>query len=279
MMFRKWIVLLLSAMLALSGIMTAHADEEGTATFLWNIDGMEEPYATAAFTLGEWVDKPADPQVEGYYFDGWYTDAEGTAKFNFNSRYEENVTIYAGWKNIYTFEAEYVDLDGLLGQGYSGNTSGTGLIAIDNCEAGASNGHYVSCLYYNGAYLSFNIVSDRDVSDVTIVLSLSAEFDDFDLVGDECFLDVNGTLYNVEASFTGTYSVTNNGEHLKRPFSLHTVASKVSLNEGENLIELVINNDVHMSGATMEAKAPLVDCMYLYTDAVLTWEPMLSNLE
>lgn len=269
---------LMLALLLVWAICPALAEETGTATFYLNA-GDGSVYATAAFTLGEWVDPPEEPVREGYVFDGWFADEKGENKFSFNARYDSDVSIYASWRKVYVFEAEYTDLEGRLGQGYSGNTAGTGLIGKDESNAGASNGYYVSCLYYNGAYLTFSIVSDRAVSDVTIVLSLSAEFDDFDLTGDECFLDVNGTLYNVEASFRGTYSVTNNGEHLKRPFSLHTVATKVALNEGENVIELVVNNDVHMSGATMEAEAPMVDCMYLYTNAELTWEPVLSNIE
>lgn len=275
---KRLLSMLAALLLILAVCPVSQAEETGTATFYLNA-GDESIYTTAAFTLGEWVDPPEEPVREGYVFDGWFADAQGENKFSFNARYDSDVAIYAAWRKVFVFEAEYTDLEGRLGQGYSGNTAGTGLIGKDECEAGASNSYYVSCLYYNGAYLTFNIVSDREVSDVTIVLSLSAEFDDFDLIGDECFLDVNGTLYNVEASFQGTYSVTNNGEHLKRPFSLHTVATKVTLNEGENVIEFVVNNDEHMSGATMEAKAPMVDCMYLYTNAELTWEPVLSNLE
>ena len=56
------------------------------------------------------------------------------------------------------------------------------------------------------------------------------------------------------------------------------MATKVNLNEGENTIELVTNNSEHMSGATMEATAPMVDCMMLYTSAELTWEPVESNI-
>ena len=149
----------------------------------------------------------------------------------------------------------------------------------DECEAGASNGYYVSCLYYDGAYLSFEITSDRDVEDVTMVLSLSAEFDDMIFTGDEYLAVVNDEEYNVEAELTGAYAVTDNGENMKRPFTQHIVANNITLNEGVNVIELVTNNDEHMSGATMEAKAPMVDCMYLYTSAELTWDPVVDNIQ
>lgn len=252
---------------------------EGTAVFYWNIDDSDEIYEETTFTLGEWVEEPDKPEKEDLVFDGWYTDAECTEKFKFNDRVNEDVSLYASWKNSYVFEAEYVDLDGVIGQGYSGNTSGTGLIMKDESEAGASNGYYVSCLYYDGAYLSFEITSDQDVDDVTIVLRLSAEFDDMIFEDDDYLVVVNDKEYPVEAELTGAYSVTDNGEHKKRPFTDHIAATNVKLKKGENLIELVTNNDEHMSGATMEAKAPMVDCMYLYTSAKLTWEPVESNIK
>ncbi len=276
-MMKKWLSLLM-AVLVLLGC-NALADGTGTATFYLNADDPDEIYTTSSFTLGEWIDEPEAPVREGYVFNGWYTDAEATQKFSFNGRCEADTSLYAGWRKIYVFEAEYTDLEGRQGNGYSGNTSGVGLIGRDNCDAGASNGYYISCLYYDGAYLTFNIVSDREVSDVTIVLSLSAEFDDVILTDDMYFVDVNGETYNVEVSLTGAYSVTEDGEHKKRPFTQHTIATKVHLNEGENVIELVTNNSEHMSGATMEATAPMVDCLILYTSAELTWEPVLSNLE
>ncbi len=276
-MKKKWISLLMAALMLHGGI--ALADGTGTANFYLNADDPEEIYTTSSFTQGEWIDEPENPARDGYVFDGWYTDAEATQKFSFNSRCEEDTSLYAGWRKIYVFEAEYTDLEGRQGNGYSGNTSGVGLIGKDTSDAGASNGYYVSCLYYDGAYLTFNITSDREVSDATIVLSLSAEFDDVILTDDMYFVDVNGETYNVEASLTGAYSVTEDGEHKKRPFTQHTIATKVHLNEGENVIELVTNNSEHMSGATMEATAPMVDCLILYTSAELTWKPVLSNIE
>ncbi len=270
-------VLFAGTLMAMSA-MTAMA-EEGTATLYLNADDREEVYEESSFTLGEWVEEPEEPEQEEKVFGGWYTDAECTEKFSFNDRINEDISLYASWKNSFVFEAEYVNLDGVLGQGYSGNTSGTGLIMKDECEAGASNGYYVSCLYYDGAYLSFEITSDRDVEDVTMVLSLSAEFDDMIFTGDEYLAVVNDEEYNVEAELTGAYAVTDNGENMKRPFTQHIVANNITLNEGVNVIELVTNNDEHMSGATMEAKAPMVDCMYLYTSAELTWDPVVDNIQ
>ena len=41
--------------------------------------------------------KPADPEREGYTFDGWYADADGTQPFDFDSAIASDVTVYAKW--------------------------------------------------------------------------------------------------------------------------------------------------------------------------------------
>ena len=40
-------------------------------------------------------DKPADPKVDGYTFNGWYTTEEYTDEFNFEEEITDDVTIYA----------------------------------------------------------------------------------------------------------------------------------------------------------------------------------------
>ena len=44
------------------------------------------------------VSQPADPTKEGYTFEGWYTDADCTKAFDFDTKITENVTLYAKWK-------------------------------------------------------------------------------------------------------------------------------------------------------------------------------------
>lgn len=49
--------------------------------------------------------EPANPTRLGYTFDGWYTEAEGGAKFNFSQTLTEDKTVYAHW--IPNPEAQY----------------------------------------------------------------------------------------------------------------------------------------------------------------------------
>ena len=68
-----------------------------TVTFM---DGYNsDPYYRQAVTTGQKVAAPATaPQREGYTFEGWYTDADGTSAYDFQTEVTDNLTLYAGWK-------------------------------------------------------------------------------------------------------------------------------------------------------------------------------------
>ena len=57
---------------------------------------------------------PIEPEKEGYYFGGWYTEKECKNSFDFNSTLiTENITLYAKWikiefKDITTYETEEI---------------------------------------------------------------------------------------------------------------------------------------------------------------------------
>lgn len=48
----------------------------------------------------EKVAQPTDITRDGYTFMGWYTDAEGTTKFDFNTPITTDITLYAKWEKI-----------------------------------------------------------------------------------------------------------------------------------------------------------------------------------
>lgn len=47
---------------------------------------------------GKMIEKPADPQADGFVFLGWYTDETGAREWNFNADIiQGDMTLYAGW--------------------------------------------------------------------------------------------------------------------------------------------------------------------------------------
>lgn len=188
-------------------------------------------------------------------------------------------------KNCYTLEAELTNLENKYGSGYSGSTTGTGMVTGDDTDnKTASNGYYVSWLYYPGAYLSFEFEAAEDIDDLTIVLRLSAQYNSLDVKGDQLLVGINfdedAEAYEQQFEFPVTIESYSEFSSRVKDFQDFVVVENVSVKAGHNTIELMINNDIKGVGGTMKAAAPLVDCLYLYTDGVLTpitYNPQFAN--
>ena len=62
------------------------------------------------------------------------------------------------------------------------------------------------------------------------------------------------------------------------PFQDYFLASNVSLNAGNNVITMVVNNENSLNG-TIASTAPCVDSLKIYTSANLSWpEATLTNI-
>ena len=224
------------------------------------------------FTEGQQAGLPS-PQRAGYVFVGWYLDADCTEPFRSSGTWSDNLVLYAKWvpeNGNYVFEAEYTDLTGKVGPGYSGTVSEENMICVDSNGAGASNGYYVSYLYRKGLSLEFNITSDAAVSDATLWLRLSVELFSFEMTPDLVAVEVNGERIEYDP-----ISLDAGGMY-PSPFENYEIGT-ISLKEGKNLIRIEIINDKYMGGG-MEACAPVVDCISIETEANLTWEPVYDNL-
>lgn len=253
-----------------------------TATFYWNYEGAaEEVYRTVYFESGERIGAIEEPVREGYVFSGWFTE-EGE-EFAPARKYDASVEFYASWQASYTFEAEYTQLTGLqadypdyadengnkLGYNFSGSANGTNLIKGD---ASASNGSYVSGLYYRGGYLEFVITSDAAVDDAQLRLVLGCEYADISLTAATYRVTVNGEIVAYTAQINlgnGTEVSTSPG--LRGGWQEINIGD-ISLQEGENVIRLTVNNNQTPAGdaGTVDAASPMVDCIKIVTDAGLT---------
>ena len=251
--------------------------------FLLN-DGTDAAAAEGTYENESRLKSPGTPEREGYYFAGWYEDEGFSVSFNELKKYTGNVNFYAKWLKMYTFEAEKTQLTDLdpdeddtcnvvgqkVGQGYSGNVAGKGLIG--NCACEASGDAYVTNLYYNGAFLEFVIESDRDVDDALLLLRLSGEFKTISLNDKTFVVTVNDqpiAYGDIELEGGTLDDLTSLN---RRAMTNHGMGT-ISLKTGENVIRLTVNNtEKQFATGTMDAAAPLIDCICVYANAELSME-------
>ena len=253
-------------------------DASGSVTATFYTDD-STVHTTAHFADGSRISKPDDPVKEGFYFAGWFT-AEGV-KYKTTTKYSGEQKFYAKWLEIYTFEAEDTQLTGLdpdeddtcsdsgnkLGQSYSGNVSGANLIG--GCSCNASGDAYVTNLYYNGAFLEFVIESDKAVEDALLYLRLSAEFTTIAFTKDTFLVTVNGTKINYEP-ITIVGGTTDDLTSTSRTPMSDYAMGEISLVEGTNVVRLEVNNsEKQFATGTMDAAAPMIDAIKIYSDANL----------
>lgn len=257
-------------------------------TFYNNYDGAEnEKYYSTKIKQYRKAKQPAAPVRDNYYFSGWFTDTECTIKYDFGTNVRDNLNLYAGWFTKYTFEAEYTDLRGKEGNGYSSSAAGTDLIMNDiggevgkNVgQAGASNGFYLASLYNPNLSIDFEFTSDEAVENAVLILRLSVEYYDMLFNSQNFKIMVNGSaIADYPAmDIKGAVDVAEENVKGKRPFTDYTITTTLSLKEGKNIIKLVIANETDLGG-TMYAEAPMIDCIYVCTDSTLSWTPVTDNL-
>lgn len=289
--------------------------ENYVVTFKYVLGGKEKVLRVREIDPGQKVSAGTVPVVAGYKFvNEWYTDKEYSNKFDFKTPVEQDYTLYIRPLKENRFEAEYTFIDdGKTGVGSSDNFSGLKLIFKDKGTASASNGYWVSGLYYNTAFVEFVIFAEENVSNAILQANLSAEWADMYLapknetVGDQNYYkfefscapaltekatgrvqkDKKGyTLYDTAAqksfnyapiAITGAISFSESMVD-KRPFSEYLITDEFTLSKGWNVIRLTVANNHAPYDGTMEATAPMIDCINIFTDAKLSWEPVVENV-
>lgn len=251
-----------------------------TVTFNNNYTG-SEPSETNIASGGK-VTKPADPsRIGGYTFAFWSNASDSNVSFDFDTAITENTVLYAQWRSDFYMEAEDLDWEDFKGFGFSGGSQGLDVI-VDATElpVTAHNDHYVYCLNATGATLDFMFTSDRAEEDVVIKVWLSAEIKDITLYSSGnketqgvFTVTINGTLNDY-----GSFAIENVPDQSSpniHPFEALEVMG--NLVKGENHIILKVDNSLGQGG-TMEATAPMIDCVQIVgTTAVLGFTPHPLN--
>ena len=246
-------------------------------TYVYNYDGAPAAEYSTYNANGTAMNQIADPERIGYDFDGWFTEEEEGEAFDFAQELDTDTTVYAHWTrnisgtNEWVFEVENTDLSTKTGAGLSGTTSKGGMLVSDSSK-GASNGVYLSYQYITGNQVEFVIVSDMDVDDVTFVARLSQEARDYTYNPSNYDIAINGeSLTYDDIVFTDVPGFTADGADPLN-FEDFTIGTGLSLKKGRNTITFTVTNADALTGTTMNAASPLLDCIKLTTEAVVTWD-------
>ena len=260
---------------------------------------------------GDPLTKPADPAApSGKKFYGWYNVKNGGQVWDYDNEQLNKVMddiefrplFVDASQNAQVFEAEecpdftYEEWGpgGMPGATWSGGQWGLALISYDYYDKttgknkyGAS-GHYtlgtsdvagfVHFMYVNGDTLTWELESDADATNVTLLMRLSAEYGKaYNPLSDEVSSWVDGDTFPITVNGTKVpYSKVNlrnigavaGYDYI--PFQDYFVSATLSLQAGKNTIQMKVDNTVTLNG-TVASSAPIVDCIKLFSSSTITW--------
>ncbi|MFV0363734.1 MAG: hypothetical protein ACK5LL_11725 [Suipraeoptans sp.] len=191
----------------------------------------------------------------------------GNSDAEVNSEVREETEEAETTGDEYIFEAEYTALDGLEGLGVSGSPTGIGL-AKEN--GNASNGFYVGELGTKSP-ITYVITSDADaVATLKAVLG-SNSLGNCTWNTESFVVTINGETIEYEEFTTDNGTDTSNQENFKTKN-----LGEIQLKSGENVIVLVAGENTYRSNMP---SAPSIDCLKITTDASLSMEEVVENIE
>ena len=165
-----------------------------------------------------------------------------------------------------TFEAEYVNLEGLHAEGESGDKVGVELVygsGEDDIAKGWSKGFYIGPTCEPGFCLKFIIQSDKDATGARLDIRVGSETAGLSLSPSNFQIKVNETTLTYSA-----LSLTAKSGMSTMTFEDKTVSTSVNLKKGENVITLTVLENTIRGGKTA---GPMIDCIKVQTTAKLTW--------
>lgn len=181
------------------------------------------------------------------------------------------ITIHDAFASGVTkFEAEYTDLTGIYGSGYSGGAEGTGIIG-DNSNA--SNEYILAFTHGVTHPFTFNIHSSAAVSGVSFWIALGSEIGELSLNNNVFDIRINGK------SIAYTLTITKVGVNDFDTFDRFLISSNINLPAGDFTVELEVIEGNTLMGGSREG-GPGIDYIEFGNlgGAVLSWTPWTINL-
>lgn len=183
-------------------------------------------------------------------------------------RINEPLTAPSGMK----FEAEYIELTGKAGTGYSSSPSAEGMIDKSSL---ASNGAFINYMHNDTITLEFVVYAETAVNNVPLYFALGSE------MGNTRFTPSTLGIYHYAGRDTsGTRTTIDYGSATVEGGSNYTSFKEyrfgsVSLVEGWNVIQLAVHTNTLREGMI---GGPGTDYMRLDTNASVKWIPCTFNV-
>ena len=173
--------------------------------------------------------------------------------------------------NEFVMEAEFVDFFGLSGPGMSSSATELEMIMNDMTGAwNASEKHYVGYTHAPDITFTYEFTSDKDTT-ATLVLRLASDQGDVANYGNQALgITINGEDFPFDATFTLS----------GKEFQDFVISDAFPVREGDNVLELTVRkSDVFQASfGSFVTFGPLFDCVKIYSDAELAWEPLEDNI-
>lgn len=171
------------------------------------------------------------------------------------------------------FEAEYIDLTGKNGTGYSASPTGENL--IDNSFANASNGAFVNYLHNDTITLEFVIYAEDAVTDAPLYIAAGSEMGTVNFtpstLGIYCYEGQTATGNKKTVNYG---SVSVNGGKSYTSFNEYQFGT-VSLVKGWNVVQIAVHTNTLREG---NIGGPGVDYIRINTSVALKWVPCTYNM-
>lgn len=167
-------------------------------------------------------------------------------------------------------EAEYVDLTGKTGSGYSGSASQEEMVQNGTAYA-ASNNAYVGYSHQTGWSIEF--VFEASAADTGVKFEIGLAYEG----GTQTFTpDAFGILLNGEEVNYGSFAIkgAEGGGGGYGQFATFTVSNGVALKAGRNTVTLTVRANTFNKGGTA---GPGIDFIQFTTRSTLTWTPCTYN--
>ena len=283
------------------------AINESTVVFDLNYTGATNAPAVQVITPYIGLVYPEIPMRDGYVFTGWYTTQTCETIFDFSSRIDQDITVYAGWYEIQTtgygnYVLDVFNNNNQAEQSYSFSTSGTSSSKYRYTYFTALESGSYSIYFKNsssssnyGTYIYiYNVTQRKTIKSNSNITSTTYSSQTFTAnAGDVIYIRNYRYNTNYSATFSMYFDVTAPKEGGVRETGAHSILNAIAKDSFGNEIDVfaTIKSGDHSTGTHVVYQLMAVDHLgnifsietspigvYSESDIVLDYSYGLSDL-